>query len=815
MPEIMKKPKPAKLNRGKLLTIQQSIPVDDTTDDGIFIIYADENKDKNGKPKKQAKNGGKHDKASAALLNTYSKTYHIKDMNYVMNNHDGQLKIVRTYQNLINEANADTTVAITLFNRTLSDDLIVETTQIPMNDKDGNNDIRKEINNVVRKKIERTGKNKIIQEMFITVAVRKTDIDSARRFFASTEQAYEKHLKSMGSDMTILDRTERFHLLHDIYRQGEENIFSYDEKTLNKQVTTFKEAFAPNAYEIEDEYIKVGNKYGRALSIMDYPASTEDDILHELTNRPKNMILTIVLSPISKSLALSQCRRVRTNVLADIAKFNRRQVAHKNFMAQPPHALEEKMEDVNDMENDLKNRDQSLFYAQIVITHFANTLEELDADTEAIAATAQSKHCRVIYQKGIQEDTFNTSLPYGLSFIGNWKHLTSEAVAAFQPFTALEMMQAGGIYYGINTSTNNVITYNIKKQKNRNTVIIGESGGGKSFMAKLLSLQWFLREPNADFIFVDPEREFGAMCEKLNGTVVRLSSNSTNYINPLELPQKALLNKEDNPIALKTEFFMSLCEQLLHGEITPQGRSIIERCIRRTYNDYLTSLDPDKEKPTMKDFYKSLKAQPEEEAAQIALGLEMFVEGNLDIFAHETNVDMSNRLIVYDTNDLGSAVKDVGMSIMLDAIFSKVAKNRAINRSTYIVIDEFWIMMHHKSSAEYMEAMWRRFRKYNAIVTGITQNIADLAGNEQGIAILNNTSSVIMLGQSQANAELLKQLFGLLDCHMTQIVDAPIGHGLLKFGKELISFENEFDRNTSVYRMITTENDAVETPKIT
>lgn len=316
-------------------------------------------------------------------------------------------------------------------------------------------------------------------------------------------------------------------------------------------------------------------------------------------------------------------------------------------------------------------------------------------------------------------------------------------------------------------------------------------------------IQIFLRTgEDTDIIVVDPEREMGGLCWLLKGERIVLAANSAHHVNPMELADARQLNAEDKALALKAEFLQTMFVQLLgKEEVGARQISIIDRCLRSVYKRYRPGKTA---APTLGDFFVELKRMDTDEARRLALGLEVFIEGTLNVFAHPSNVDVTSRLVVYDINELGAGLKDVGMSIMLDAIFNRVAANRAAGRRTVIYIDEFWIMMRHPQSAEYMGAMWRRFRKYGAWVTGITQNLQDLMGCEQGRTIVKNAAISIMLGQQSGDVALLKEAYNLSDAQCLYIQDTPPGHGLLKFGDSFIPFENEFDRSLSLYRAMTT-----------
>lgn len=732
---------------------------------------------------------------------TWSMTYRIIDTNYETADSAEQQAILQHWYGVLNLFDSDTVLQISVINRTPSKEVLELTTQIPLRG-DSFDKYREELNGMMSRKLAAGGKRKVIQEKYLTISTVKKNKEEAERYFNRIKRDLRDNMAKLGSGIGQLGEIERARLLHDIYRQGMEDDFSYSPQEMKRRGHTVKESIAPFTFEPDDTHIKVGNKLARSMVIFNYPQYIEDRIVKDLTDTERNMILTVTLVPIQKQDAIDQCGRVYTNIEGEIARFTRKQVNSKNYNAMIPIKTEEKRDSIIDLRNDLSNRNQSIFFMNLSITMFAEDETELNSATESIIATGRKQQCNIIVNKYLQEDTFNTSMPYGLHFIENWRTMTSESVAAFNPFVARELIQPGGLYYGNHAITGTVIIGNRDMLDNGNAVILGASGKGKSMFAKAEMIQIFLRaDDNTDIIVVDPEREFAEICKLFDGANIILSANSEHHVNPMALPDSKLLDTEDKPLPLKAEFLQTIFVQLLgKEEVGAREKSIIDRGLRETYAGYKKGAAP----PSLPDFYAKLKAMPEPEAAQLALGLEMFIEGNLNAFAHQTNIDATNRFTVYDINELGAGLRDVGMSIMLDAIFSKVAENRALGKKTVIYVDEFWIMMKHPQSAEYMQAMWRRFRKYGANVNGLSQNLQDLMGSEEGRTIVKNASIAVMLGQQTNDVVRLQEAYGLSNTQCVYINDTPPGHGLLKFGDTYIPFENEFDKSLSLYRAMTT-----------
>lgn len=731
---------------------------------------------------------------------SYSMTYRVTDINYEISEESVQEGYLLAWQKLLNGFDSDALLQIMLFNRTLSKETVERLTQIPLKE-DGLNLYRKEFNTLLRRKLEVGNKNKVIQEKYLTVSVKKKDTQEAEAYFDRILGELQSNMRSMSESAEVipLNKEARVRLLHDIYRQGEEDNFIYKPEEQKKGFLGVKEYFAPKRYEfdkVKEDSFTVGEKVARSMVFIDYASFLDDRFIKRLMDLPKNMIITITLAPVPKHEALKRCDDILTGLATEAAKYNKNQSKNQNYGAELPPKMQDERNAVEEFRDDIRNRDQGVFFMTLALCHFADDMQELNRDTDSLISTTQQHHCQLITNRLLQEDTFNHIMPFGLSFIENWRGMTSEGVAAFNPFCSIEMMQEGGSWFGDNIISGNLIVGNRDMLKSASALVFGRTGSGKSFFVKEDMVQYRLRYTDADFIIIDPEREFGSLCAAFGGSNIILSAGSSHHINPMDIVTEDL-DSEDSPVALKTEFLLSLFEQLLSsGSIGDRERSIIDRCVRLTYRDV--------KKPTLVDFYEILKKQPEILAEDIALGLERFIEGGQNVFAHHTNVDMDNKFLVFDLYDLGSGMKDAAMSIMLDAVFRKVAQNRKIGRDTYIVIDEYWVMLKHAYSAEYMEAMWRRFRKYGAKTTGITQNISDVSGNEKGLVMLNNTEIVVMLDQQAGDIEVLKHMVGLTSAQSRYIIGAPVGQGLIKFGDDVIPFINKFDKDTELYRLLTT-----------
>ena len=476
---------------------------------------------------------------------------------------------------------------------------------------------------------------------------------------------------------------------------------------------------------------------------------------------------------------------------------------NNNFSAIIPYDMEIQREQSKEFLDDLVIRDQRMFLSVLTMVHTAETKEQLDNDTETILTIARKNLCQFAILKFQQIDGLNTALPIGIRKIDSFRTLTTESLAVFMPFRVQEIKHDNGIYYGQNVISKNMIIADRKKLLNGNSFILGVSGSGKSFIAKEEIVSIMLRDSNADIIIIDPEREENALVKSLGGEVVKISATSCNHINAMDI------NKEygdgANPIILKSEFILSLCEQLIgSGNLGAKQKSIIDRCTAQVYRYYQQG-NYMGTPPTLKDFYEELLKQKEPEAKGIALAIELFVNGSLNTFSKETNVDTDNRLICYDILDLGKQLLPIGMLVVLDSILNRITANRAKGRNTFIFIDEIYLLFQQEYSANFLFTLWKRVRKYGAYCTGITQNVEDMLQSHTARTMLANSELIIMLNQAATDRAELAKLLNMSDFLMGYITNANAGEGVIKVGSSLVPFSNKFPKDTKLYKLMTTK----------
>lgn len=752
--------------------VQDVIPVNRIWEDGIFLV-------------------GK---------NKYSKCYRFSDINYAVASRNDKEGMFLEYSELLNSFDTGATTKLTIVNRRLNKIDFEKNILLPL--ENDNLDIyRKEYNKMLLDKA--TGANGMIQEKFITISVNKKNIDEARNYFARIGADLISHFSGLGSKCIELDAIDRLRMFHDFYREGEENSFSYDLIKSMKKGHSFKDMICPDTFEFKSDYFKMGNKYGRVIFLKEYASYIKDNMVAELTDLNRNLMMSIDVIPIPMDEAVREVENRRLGVETNITNWQRRQNSNNNFSAIIPYDLEQQRIESKEFLDDLTTRDQRMFLSVLTMVHVADTKEQLDNDTESLLTTARKHLCQLAILKWQQMDGLNTAMPFGVRKIDALRTLTTESLAVFMPFRVQEINHENGIYYGQNVISKNMIIADRKQLLNGNSFILGVSGSGKSFTAKNEIVSVILRNPNADVILIDPEREESRLVKALGGEVVHISATSDNHINAMDMNSE--YGDGANPVILKSEFILSLCEQLIGGNnLGPKQKSIIDRCTASVYRhfqqgNYMGT------PPTLQDFREELLKQTEPEAKEIALAIELFTNGSLNTFAKQTNVNTNSRLICYDILDLGKQLQPIGMLVVLDSILNRITENRAKGRNTFIFIDEIYLLFQHEYSANFLFTLWKRVRKYGAYCTGITQNVDDLLQSHTARTMLANSEFIVMLNQASTDRIELSKLLNISELQMGYITNVGVGQGLLKVGSSLIPFINKFPTNTKLYKLMTTK----------
>ena len=752
--------------------IQDVIPVNRIWEDGIFQV-------------------GK---------NKYSKCYRFSDINYAVASKNDKEGMFLEYSELLNSFDVGATTKISILNRRLNR-VDFEKNILLSKCNDELDEYREEYNKILLDKI--VGANSITQEKFITISVNKKNIEEARNYFNRAGAELINHFAKLGSKCVELDAVERLRIFHDFYRTGEENIFDFDLIKTMRKGHSFKDYICPDSFEWENDHFKMGNKYGRVFFLKEYANYIKDSMVAELTELNRNLIMSIDVVPIPMDEAVREVENRKLGVETNITNWQRKQNANNNFSAVIPYDLEQQRNESKEFLDDLTTRDQRMFVSVLTLVHIADSKEQLDSDTESILTTARKHLCQLAILKWQQLDGLNTVIPFGVRKIDTLRTLTTESLAVFIPFRVQEINHENGIYYGQNVISKNMIIANRNKLLNGNSFILGVSGSGKSFSAKNEIVSLMLSDKNADVIIIDPEREYSPLVKAMGGEVIQISATSNNHLNAMDLNSE--YGDGANPVILKSEFILSLCEQLIGtSNLGPKQKSIIDRCTANVYRHFQQG-NYQGTPPTLQDFREELLKQNEQEAKEIALAIELFTNGSLNTFAKSTNVNTNNRLICYDILDLGKQLQPIGMLVVLDSILNRITRNRASGRRTHIFIDEIYLLFQHEYSANFLFTLWKRVRKYGADCTGITQNVDDLLQSHTARTMLANSEFIVMLNQASTDRLELAKLLSISELQMNYITNVDAGCGLIKIGSSLIPFVNKFPKNTKLYKLMTTK----------
>ena len=534
------------------------------------------------------------------------------------------------------------------------------------------------------------------------------------------------------------------------------------------------------------------------LYLKDFASCIKDSFLTELTDMDRNLMLSIDVIPIPTDEAVREVENRLLGVETNITNWTRKQNQNLNYNVVVPYDMEQQRKESREFLDDLVTRDQRMMFAVVTLVHTADTLEELESDTESILTCARKHLCSMSTLKYQQLDGLMTALPIGVRKIDALRTLTTESLTVLMPFRVQEIMDTGGIYFGENALSKNLILYDKSRLLNANAFILGVPGSGKSFSTKepiaILGLS-----TQDDIIVCDPEREYAFLVEALGGEVIRIAAESEHHINALDMVEG--YGEGGNPVIDKSEFVMSLFEQLDRKGLGAQAKSIVDRCISSVYADYLTG----GEVPTLETLRDKLLEQTEPEARELALSLELFTSGTLDAFAHPTNVDTQNRIVVYDIIDLDKQLKTMGLLVITDAMLNRVTENWRRGKRTHIIIDEFHVVFENEYSGSFFNSAWRRFRKRNAYPTAITQNVEYLLDSVLASTMLSNSEFIVMLNQAAADCQKLGHLLNISQEQMGYITNADAGCGLLRYGSALVPFVNRFPTSTKLYKLMTTK----------
>lgn len=730
--------------------------------------------------------------------NKYAKTYKFEDINYAVASRDDQQGMFLEYCQLLNSLDSGATTKLTINNRRLNSLDFRRKILIPLR-KDAMDVYRDEYNRMLFAKA--THSNSIVQDKYVTISVTKKNIEDARIYFARVGSDLISHFNRLGSKCTELDVNERLRIIYDFFRTGEETSFHFNLKEKMKKGHSFKDYICPDVFEHEKDCFKIGERWGRVLLFREYASYIRDDMVAKLTELNRSMMMSIDIVPVPTDEAVRETENRLLGVETNITNWQRKQNENNNFSAVVPYDMEQQRKELKEFLDDITTRDQRMMFAVITMVHTADTKKQLDNDTEEILTTARKHLCQFSVLKYQQLDGLQTAIPFGIRKIDAFRTLTTESLAVFIPFRVQEISDEGGIYYGQNVISKNMIIADRRKLLNGNSFILGVSGSGKSFAGKN-EITNLMLSSNADIIVLDPEREYAPLVRAMGGEVIEISATSPNHINAMDMSKDY---GEVDPIIEKSQFIQSLCEQIISGHHFAKGQqSIIDRCTENVYRYYKQG-NYMGTPPTLSDFRDELLRQTEPEAHSLALELELFTRGSLNTFSKQTNVNTANRLVCYDILELGEQLRAIGMLVILDSIINRITTNRMKGKQTFIFIDEIYLLFMHEYSAQFLFKLWKRVRKYGAYCTGITQNVDDLLQSHTARTMLSNSEFILMLNQAATDRAELAKLLNISDLQLSYITNVDAGHGLIKVGSSLVPFANIFPKNTKLYKLMSTK----------
>ena len=726
--------------------------------------------------------------------NRYAKTFKFTDINYMVASQEAQKKLFLAYAALINSLDCGATTKITLNNRHLNRKNFADTVLMKLKN-DYLDYYRMEYNDVIMSKA--TGGNGIIQEKYVTVSVCKKNIEDARAYFARVGAELTARFAALGAKVAEMDATEKLRVLHDFFRSGEEVYFRFDAQDMMRKGHDFRDYICPDSVEKHSDYLMLGGKYARVIYLKDYASFISDQLVTKLTDQSRSMMLSIDIIPVATDEAVREVERKMLGVETNITNWQRRQNANNNFSAIVPYDMEQQRRETKEYMTDLTSRDQRMMLSVLTIVHLADTKAELDADTDALLKVAADHMCQMAVLRYQQLDGLNTALPIGTRKIDTFRTLTTESLAVFMPFKVQEIQEPGGIYFGENAISHNLILCNMKNLLNQSMMLLGIPGSGKSFFAKLLIVAIALSTKD-DIIILDPEGEYTPLVKALGGSVMCFAVGGSDWLNAMAMEEGY---GEGSPVAFKSQFIMSLLKQIDPDGIRAHHKSIIDRCVALVLQDQKKT----GKVPTLCTLREKLVEQPEQEARDLALTMELYTSGSLNIFAHETNVDTRNRIQSYDIHDLGEELKQPGFVTITDAMINRVNYNWAHGKKTHIFVDEFHIAYENEYSGNFFTSAWRQFRKRNAAPCAITQNVEYMLDSVQASTMVSNSEFVVMLNQAESDQERLSKLLNISPEQMSYVNGSEAGCGLMRYGSALVPFVNRFPVNTELYKLITTK----------
>jgi len=734
----------------------------------------------------------------------YTKTIGFQDINYQLAQNEDKTAIFESWCDFLNYFDSSIYFQFSFLNMTANAKDYESSIAIKPQEDDFDS-IRTEYADMLHNQLAK-GNNGLTKTKYLTFGIDADNIRIAKPRLERIENDLWNGLKRMGVSAESLDGKERLRLCHNIIRMDGNEQFNFDWKWLVPSGLSTKDFIAPSSFEFRDgRTFKTGNKYGAVSFLQILAPELNDRVLADFLDMESNLLITMHIQSLDQIKAIKTIKRKITDLDKMKIEEQKKAVRSGYDMDIIPSDLATYGGEAKKLLADLQSRNERMFLMTFLVMNTADNKQQLENIAFQASGIAQKHNCSLIRLDFQQEQGLMSSLPLGLNQISIQRSLTTSATAIFVPFTTQELFQSRGesLYYGLNALSNNLIMVDRKRLKNPNGLILGTPGSGKSFSAKREITNIFLITSD-DIIICDPEAEYYPLVDRLGGQVIKISPTSGDYINPMDINLN--YSDDESPLSLKSDFILSLCELIVGGKegLQPVEKSIIDRCVRLIYADYLA--DPVAEKmPILEDLYNALENQQEKEAQHIRAALEIYVTGSLNVFNHRTNVDITNRLVCFDIKELGKQLKKLGMLVVQDQVWNRVTVNRAEKRATRYYMDEFHLLLKEEQTAAYSVEIWKRFRKWGGIPTGITQNVKDLLSSREVENIFENSDFIYMLNQASGDRQILAKQLNISPHQLSYVTQSGEGEGLLFYGNVILPFTDKFPKDTELYRIMTTK----------
>ena len=766
-------------------TAQQSIPFDRMFPDGICRVGND----------------------------YYTKTVQFQDINYQLAQQEDKTEIFEEWCSFLNFFDSSVNFQLSFENMATDVSDFEKSIRIS-HKKDGFDDVRDEYSEVLLHQME-AGNNGLTKTKYLTFGIHAESMKAAKPRLIHIETDILNNFKRLGVRAESLNGSERLELMHRQFHMADDAKFHFDWKYLIGSGLSVKDFIAPSSFAFPTgRYFQIGEMYG-CMSFLSIDASDiSDRLLADFLSMESSQIVTMHIQSVDQNEAIKTVKHTITELDRSKIEEQKKAVRAGYDMDIIPSDLATYGRDAKALLKELQSQNERMFLLTFLVMNTGKTMQELDNNVFQAVSIAQKHNCNLIRLDYQQEQGLMSTLPLASNLIEIQRGMTTSSTAIFVPFTTQELFQSGdeALYYGLNALSNNMIMVDRKKLKNPNALILGTPGSGKSFSAKREIANSFLVTDD-DIIISDPESEYAPLVSRFGGQVIKISPTSDQYINPMDI--NINYSDDDNPVALKADFILSLCELIVGNKdgLRPVEKTVIDRCIRQIYQKYFEHPGPEN-MPVLEDLYNALLAQEEPEAKHVATALEIYVTGSLNVFNHRTNVELTNRLVCYDIKDLGKQLKKIGMLVVQDQVWGRVTENRIQGKSTRYYMDEMHLLLREDQTAAYTVEIWKRFRKWGGIPTGITQNVKDLLASKEVENIFENSDFIYMLNQAVGDRQILAKQLNISPHQLSYVTHSGEGEGLLFYGNVILPFVDRFPTNTELYRIMTTRlSEVSETQK--